>query len=674
MDLVIVESPAKSKTIEKYLGSNYKVKASMGHIRNLANKGKYGLGIDIENDFKPTYEVLKDKNKVIKELKKDVKESSYVYLATDPDREGEAISWHLKETLGLKNNYSRIEFNEITKNVVLDALKNPRDIDFNLVKSQETRMMLDKIIGFRLSRLMQSKTEGKSAGRVQSVALKLIVDRDREIKAFKKEEYWTVEASFNDFTSELSKYCGNKITIQSKEMVDKIIGELNKKYQVVDIIKKEVENLSKPVFKTSTLQQVASNKINFSAKKTMSVAQKLYEGINIGSETTGLITYMRTDSERMSPSFVNDTFKYIEKTYGKEYVGIMRNVKKNDNVQDAHEGIRPTDINRSPEKIKEYLTQDEYKLYSLIYKRALASLMRASKSLATTIVLNNNNYEFRASGSIITFDGYLKVYDLEEKDDKMLPNVSLNEELTVDKVVGKQHFTEPPSSYSEASLIKEMESLGIGRPSTYATIVSTIKERGYVTLDKKKFVPTDLGIDINDKLQEYFANIINVKYTANMENDLDLIASGKEDNVKTLKNFYQEFEPLVNNAFSSMEKTQAKETGEMCPKCGSPMVIRKGRYGEFAACSNYPECKYIAKEEKEELVALMPCPKCDGHIVEKKTRRGKIFYGCDRFPKCKVALWDKPTGEKCPKCGELMVFHDNFIKCSACDYVKESLS
>ena len=664
--LVIVESPAKSKTIEGYLGNDYKVVASMGHIRNLSNTGKFGLGIDVENNFKPTYSTIKEKSKVIKQLKKDIQDVEYVYLATDPDREGEAISWHLKETLNLKK-YSRIEFNEITKNVILNALNNTRDIDYDLVKCQETRMMLDKIIGFRLSKLLQFKTSGKSAGRVQSVAVKLIVDRELEIKNFIKEEYWTIKSIFDDFELELEKYNNEKIEIKNEQQANDIINNLTNKYTVKDVQTKEVKTLSKPVFKTSTLQQIAGTKLNFAAKKTMSLAQKLYEGINIGNETTGLITYMRTDSERLSPIFINETFNYIEETYGKDYVGIVRKQKKNENMQDAHEGIRPTKIERTPESIKKYLTNDEYKLYNLIYKRALASLMSESKSLSTKVTLLNNNYEFKATGSVIKFDGYLKIYDLEEQTDKQLPVININDIFITNKVEKKQHFTEPKPRYTEAKLIKEMEELGIGRPSTYATIVTTIKDRGYVNLEDKKFVPTDLGFETNEKLQNYFKDIINVKYTASMEDDLDKIAEGKLDNIKILSNFYNEFEPLVENAFKTMEKTQPKETGELCPNCNNPLVIRKGRFGEFTACSNYPECKYIKKEDK----TICKCPKCDGNIIEKRSKRGKIFYGCSNYPNCKEAYWDMPTGELCKECNSMLTIKGKKTKCSSCNYEKD---
>ena len=670
-NLVIVESPAKSKTIEKYLGTDYKVVASMGHIRNLSNTGKFGLGIDVDNDFKPTYEAISGKGKVISNLKKDVKEADFVYLATDPDREGEAISWHLKEALNLKK-YARVEFNEITKPVVINALKNPRDIDYNLVKSQETRMMLDKIIGFRLSKLMQYKTSGKSAGRVQSVAVKLIVDREREIEAFKKEEYWTITTFFKDFNSKLEKYKNDKIKISTEEEADQIIANLSDIYKVIDVKEKEVKNLSKPVFKTSTLQQVAGNKINFPAKKTMSVAQKLYEGINIGTETTGFITYMRTDSERMSPMFVDECFKYIEEVYGKEYVGFIKKQKKNENMQDAHEGIRPTNIRRTPESIKKYLSADEYKLYDLIYKRALASLMAPSINLSTTVLLDNNDYTFKSTGSVNKFDGYLKIYDLDDEEVEKLPLINVGDTFTKESIEKKQHFTEPPARFTEASLIKEMESLGIGRPSTYATIVTTIKDRDYVVLDKKKFVPTPLGFETNDKLQEYFNGIINVKYTATMEEDLDRIADGKEDNIKTLRTFYDEFEPILDKAFQGMEKKEAEKTGETCPNCGSPLVIRNGKFGSFTACSNYPSCKYIKKEEKA-VKEIIDCPICKkGKIVEKTTKKGKIFYGCNNYPSCKVATWDIPNGEICPDCKNLLVVKNNKISCSNkdCSYEK----
>ena len=668
-NLVIVESPSKSKTIEKYLGGDFKVVSSKGHIRDLATSGKFGLGIDLDNDFKPNYIAIKGKSKTIAELKKLAKESDMVYLASDPDREGEAISWHLLDVLKLKDNYSRVVFNEITKPAVEEAFKHPRLIDDNLVKSQETRRMLDRMIGFRLSKLMQSKTSGKSAGRVQSVALKLIVDREREIEAFIPEEYWTITAKFDEFDSTLFKYKDDELKINTEAEANEILSKLSDKFKVESIEEKEKKRTSRPVFITSTLQQAAVNKLNYSASKTMRIAQKLYEGVDLGSETVGLITYMRTDSTRLSPLFIDETFKYIEKNYGKEYVGYVKKSKKNENVQDAHEGIRPTSINRTPESVKQYLTNEEYKVYKLIYDRALSSLMADSKYLQTTIILDNNDYKFKSSGSVVIFDGFLKTYQDNEEDDNKLPNLKGVDEITSNEILSDQHFTKAPARYSESSLIKELESLGIGRPSTYATIIDTLKNRDYVVLEDKKFVPTAIGFETTDKLQEFFSNIINVEYTANMEKDLDDIAENKKDNIKVLRDFWNIFEDEVEDAFSNMEKKKAEETGEVCPECGSPLVKRNGRYGEFVACSNYPSCKYIKKEEKE-VKEICDCPKCGGKIIEKTTRKGKVFFGCSNYPKCKVATWDLPNGEVCPECGELLVVKKEGIKCSSCDYEK----
>lgn len=670
-NLVIVESPSKSKTIEKYLGKDFHVVSSKGHIRDLATTGKYGLGVDVDNDFKPTYVPIEGKQKMISALKKDVKEASRVYLATDPDREGEAISWHLKDALGIKDSdYDRVLFHEITKDKVIEAFKEPRKIDYNLVKSQETRRILDRIIGFRLSKLMQSKTGGKSAGRVQSVALKLIVDREREINAFKKEEYWTIDAIFKDFEASLFAYKNKDIKVKNEEEADKILSSLTDKFTVSSITKKEKAKKAKPPYITSTLQQEASTKLNFPAKKTMSIAQKLYEGIDIGTETTGLITYMRTDSIRLSDTYIKDAYKYINDNFGKEYIGYVKKIKKTENVQDAHEAIRPTSVFRTPNDMKQYLTNDEFKLYELIYYRTLASLMADAKVNSTVMILDNNNYNFKATGQTLIYDGYLKVYKkFEKSEDKILPVLNENDTVTTDKIEKEQHFTEPPARYTEAKLIKEMEELGIGRPSTYATVIDTIKTRGYVTLDDKKFVPTEIGIETTDKLQEFFSDIINVDYTANMETDLDKIADAKEDNIKVLHAFYDSFEPLVKKAFGEMEKKSPEATGESCPLCGSPLVLRKGKYGTFTACSNYPECKYIKKEQKE-VKEIVKCPKCGGMIVERKSKKGKVFYGCNNFPKCKTATWDIPTGELCPNCGDLLVEKEGHIKCNSCEYIK----
>jgi len=672
--LVIVESPSKIKTISKYLGGGYKITSSRGHIRDLSTTGKYGLGVDIENDFEPNYVAIKGKKKVITDLKKEAKACDMVLLATDPDREGEAISWHLFDAMNLKEaDYERVVFNEITKDVILEAFRHPRKIDMNLVKSQETRRILDRIIGFRLSKLMQSKTSGKSAGRVQSVALKLVVDREREIEAFKEEEYWLIEADFKDFKALLEKYRGKEIEIKGEKEADDILSQLSKSFIIESTTKKEKKKAAPLPFKTSTLQQVASNKLGFNSGKTMKVAQKLYEGADLGSESVGLITYMRTDSTRMSSSFINDTFGYIKKKFGSEYIGYVKKGKKDENIQDAHEGIRITDITRDPESIKKYLSNDEYKLYKLIYSRSLASLMADAKMDATTIILDNNGYTFKATGSVLTFDGYLKAYrDYEQNEDVILPDFSgYKTNVIISESIDKsQHFTKPLPRYTEATLIKEMEKLGIGRPSTYAKTMEILRERDYVSILEKKFYPTQIGIEITDKLQEFFSNIINVKYTAKMETELDEVAEAKFDSKVILKEFYEAFEPLVQKAFSNMEKKEPDKTGEVCPECGSDMVKRKGKYGEFEACSNYPKCKYIKKEERK-VIEVMPCPKCEGMVVEKKTRKGKIFYGCSNYPKCDFASWDKPVEGKCPECNSYLVEKNNKIKCSNCSYEKQ---
>lgn len=670
-NLVIVESPSKSKTIEKYLGKDYKVVSSKGHIRDLATSGKLGLGVDIENGFKPNYIPLKGKSKLITELKKDVKNSDHVILATDPDREGEAISWHLKEALNIKDDdYSRVLFHEITKDSVLEAIKHEGKIDQNLVKSQETRRILDRIIGFRLSKLLQSKIKAKSAGRVQSVALKLIVDREREIEAFKQEEYYTITAYFDFVAANLFEYKDKEIKLSSKEEADQVLAALTDDYKVYYVEEKLKNKKSKAPFTTSTLQQEAANKLGFPTKKTMMIAQKLYEGIDLGSETTGLITYMRTDSIRLSDEFIHNTFNFIEKNYGKEYVGYAKQAKKKENVQDAHEGIRPTSILRRPEDVKSHLSSDEFKLYRLIYYRALASLMADAKVNQTTVLFDNNDYHFKATGSVIIFKGYLEAYATYEANEENYLSAFVKDEVRqATDLVSEQHFTKPPARYTEASLVKKMEELGIGRPSTYAQTIDTLKQRAYVTLEEKKFHPTEVGVETTDKLQEFFKDLINVEYTREMEEDLDKIASGELVWNEVLKEFYDEFEPRVEKAFDEMEKIPDQETGELCPECSHPLVIRKGRYGEFTACSNYPECKYVKKEEKQ-VIEVAHCPNCDGMILERKTRRGKTFYGCSNYPKCKTAFWDKPLEEKCPNCGSLLVEHNNEVKCSSCDYTK----
>ncbi len=664
--LVIVESPSKSKTIENYLGKEYHVTSSKGHIRDLATSGKDGLGIDQENGYKPKYVISKDKKTVVKELKEAVKEAKTVYLATDPDREGEAISWHLAEVLGLdEDDTNRIVFNEVTKNAVIDALNHPRKIDKNLVKSQETRRVLDRIIGFKLSKLLQKKIKSKSAGRVQSVALRLIVEREREIDAFIPKEYWKIKAHFLkddiDFSAELSKKGNSKIEINNETQATEIFESLEKHFTVQSVKKTKKKKESKPPFITSTLQQEASSKLGFKAKRTMMIAQKLYEGIALEDETVGLITYMRTDSTRLSDTFVTSATEYIRDKYGKNYIGHVKINKKKENVQDAHEGIRPTSALRTPESVKPYLSQDEYKLYALIYARALASLMAPSQFDATSIVLNNNDYLFNASGSILQFDGYLRVYGQYEKQtNEILPVLSENEMIESYQIEKTQHFTKPPARYSEAKLIKEMEELGIGRPSTYAMIIDTIQTRGYVELIDKAFKPTESGILTCDKLTQFFNDIINVEYTAEMEKELDNIAEGEDDYFDAIDGFIKKFQPLLDEANEKMEVIAPKKTGEKCPECGHDLVERKGRYGMFVACENYPECKYIKKEKIEPEFTGETCPNCGSPMVYKTGRYGK-FEACSNYPKCKYIKNGKKkqepimTDEVCPNCGSPVV-------------------
>lgn len=663
--IVIVESPSKSKTIEKYLGSDYIVTSSKGHVRDLATSGKEGLGVDVENQFLPKYVINKDKKDVVKELKELVKESDEVYLATDPDREGEAISWHLAQVLNVDmDKENRVVFNEVTKDAVVNALQHPRKIDQNLVKSQETRRVLDRIIGFKLSKLLQKKIKSKSAGRVQSVALRLIVEKEREIEAFVPQEYWKIKAEFEkdeiEFTGELAKYNNAKLEIKNGEEANQIYESLNKEFEVNSVKKTTKKRESKLPFITSTLQQEASSKLGYKAKKTMSIAQKLYEGIALEDETVGLITYMRTDSTRLSEVFVKSAHEYIEKKYGKDYVGKVKVSKKTENVQDAHEGIRPTSALRTPESVKEFLKPDEYKLYSLIYARAMASLMAPAKFDATSVTLMNNGYEFKVTGSVMKFDGYLRVYGKYEKqNNELLPELKEKEMLESKKVEKTQHFTKPPARYSEAKLIKEMEELGIGRPSTYAMIIDTIQTRGYVELVDKAFKPTETGILTSDRLTQYFNDIINVEYTAKMEHELDEIAEGEDDYVSALQSFMDVFQPLLDDAYDKMEVVAPKKTGEKCPECGHDLVERRGRYGLFVACENYPECKYIKKDPVEVEYTGEECPKCGGKMVYKNGRFGR-FEACSNYPECKYIKNSKKkepvmTDEVCPNCGSPVV-------------------
>ena len=696
-NLVIVESPSQSKTIEKYLGGDYHVVSSKGHIRDLATSGKGGLGIDVENDFEPTYKVSSDKRAVVKELKDLAKKSDHVYLASDPDREGEAIAWHLANVLDLNmEEENRIIFNEITKHAVVEAFEHPRTIDQDLVKSQEARRMLDRIIGFKLSKLLQSKIKSKSAGRVQSVALRLIVERENEIRAFKSEEYWTLAANIEKdgkmFSASLNKIDGKKADLKTQEEVNAVIERCCHDFIVSSIEKKVRKKEARMPFITSTLQQEASTKLGFGAKKTMQIAQKLYEGLPLaGGVSEGLISYMRTDSTRLSDQFVKDAESYIEETYGKDYKGRARQ-KNSENAQDAHEAIRPTSILNTPARVKEYLTNDQYKLYKLIYARTLASLMAPSKSNVVNVQIVSDGCEFSANGSILTFDGYLKIYsDYETVKDEMLPIMEEQETLKDVELEGKQHFTEPPLRYSEARLIKDLEEKGIGRPSTYAIIIDTLQARGYVSLERpsegsktKVFIPSEQGELTDTKLQEFFSGIINVSYTANMEHHLDEIAAGERNNIEEVRTFYNEFEPLLQNAYENMEKKELERTGEKCPDCGNDLVYRIGRFGKFISCINFPECRYTKGEDEDENAVEEVCPKCGSKMVTKKGRYGS-FLACSNYPECKYIKSNKtkeepePTGEMCPDCGHELVrrksrFGTTFIGCSnypKCRYIKK---
>lgn len=654
--LVIVESPAKSKTIEKYLGKDYTVTSSKGHIRDLTTRGYGGFGVDIEDNFKPMYKILKDKSTIVKALKKDIKKYDKVYLATDPDREGEAISWHLYDVLGLnEENSERIVFHEITKNAVLKALDHGREIDIDLVHSQESRRIVDRIIGFSLSKLLQRKIGSKSAGRVQSVVLKLVVEKEEEINQFIPEEYWDMFIEFIKEKQKIkAKFIGDKdskIKLNHKEDVDKVLEKLTDQYVVSEITKKNREKKAKEPFITSTLQQEASSKLNFNAKKTMMIAQGLYEGIELENERVGLITYMRTDSVRLSDEFIAEGKDYITKLYGdKYYQGYQRMASKGKNVQDAHEAIRPTELIHTPESVKKYLSADEFKLYNLIYYRALASQMSSAIVEDEKVKISNNGYLFEASGERVVFDGYLKVYQGEDvENEKALPVFLKGEQIIDANIITEQKFTTPPLRYTEGRLIKKMEELGIGRPSTYAAMVDTLKQRNYVKVEKKFLYPTKQGILTSKKLEEYFSKVINIKYTADMEQNLDYISEGKKIWTEELTHFYHDYMPLVEVADQKMEKIYPVFLEETCPQCGSPLVIRNGKFGEFSACSAFPKCRYIKKAESEESISTgIKCPNCDeGELVERISKKGRSkgakFYACNRYPKCKTTFSELPV-------------------------------
>lgn len=648
--LVIVESPAKSKTIEKYLGDEYTVTSSKGHIRDLTTRGYGGFGVDIDNGFEPMYKIMKDKKETVKELKALVKKADKVYLATDPDREGEAISWHLYETLNLvKKDYERIVFHEITKNAVLNAIDNGRSIDMDLVHSQEARRIIDRIIGFSLSKLLQKKIGSKSAGRVQSVALKLIVDREKEIDAFNSKEYWEMYLNFVKKNKKLKaillKENEENVKLESKADCERIEKQLNGDYVIKSVEFKNKNKQAKAPFITSTLQQEASNKLNFQARKTMQIAQTLYEGIDIENERVGLITYMRTDSIRLSDEFIKAAKDYIVKNYGSKYYKGYQKFKTNTkNVQDAHEAIRPSNLANTPESLKSYLSADEFKLYEMIYDRAVASLMSDAIVEAEEVVIENNGFKFGLAGEKTIFDGYLKqVSKYEDDDTKALPELTEGDIIKNAKVESIQKFTNPPLRYSEARLIKRMEELGIGRPSTYAVTIDTLKTRGYAKLEKKTFVPTNQGKLTMAKLEEYFSSVINVKYTAEMEHALDEISEGSINWADEVEKFYKDYKPVFDKAEASMERMYPIETDELCPECGSKLLIRNGRFGEFLACSGFPKCHYTAKKEAPEPVIStgIKCPNCKtGYIVERISKRGRSkgqkFYACGNYPACKT--------------------------------------
>lgn len=676
MKLVIVESPTKCKTIGKYLGKDYKIMASIGHIRDLGTSGPGGLGVDITNDFKPTYVISKDKGPVIKELKSACKKADEVLLATDPDREGEAIAWHLAQVLSLDiETTKRLEFHEITKPALSRALENPRTIDMNLVASQETRRIMDRIIGFKLSYLLQKKIKSRSAGRVQSVTLKFVVDRENEIKAFVPEEYWIISGKFGEeeIIAELDSCRGKSIKVTSSEQAQEIVDNLPEKFEVASMNTESKYHEPKPSFTTSTLQQEAFNQFKYSTKKTSLLAQRLYEGVEIDGSPVGLITYMRTDSTRLSPEFINSARDFITEKYGQEYNGKVHTGKTTKNMQDAHEAIRPTDLNLSPEYVKQFLARDEYNLYALIYSRALASLMSARVEEVTTLKLDGNGYGFKADASKQKFDGYSIIYGKYESTAKSgkLPYYTKGDLIVKKSIEKEQHFTKAPSRYSEAKIVKLMEEKGIGRPSTYSSTITTLSARKYVTIEKGILSPTDQGALTVDELVKFFPTFMDPSYTAQMETSLDAIVAGDSSRIDLLADFYQNFISLLDNAEQKMEKIADKETGEKCPLCGSPLVERHGKFGVFVACSAYPNCRYIKKDNPTEIKYAegKSCPKCGKPLVFRKGKDGKEFLGCSGFPNCRYveSLEPAPTinldeAPLCPKCheGHLVVKKSRF--------------
>ncbi len=729
--LIIVESPAKTKTLKGFLGSDYQVEASMGHVRDLPEKK---LSIDIENDFAPTYVIIPERKDVVAKLMTAAKNASEVFLASDPDREGEAISWHLQEALGLKN-ARRIQFNEITKPAVQAALLNSREIDMDRVNAQQARRELDRIVGYKISPILAKKVRPRlSAGRVQSVAVRLIADREREILAFKPVEYWSITANLTPDTARhkfdaalLLGLDGKKLTIPNQDSADGILKDLDgAEYKVRTVKRSEKRRNAAPPFITSTLQQEASRKLGYNAKKTMQVAQKLYEGVDVpGEGHVGLITYMRTDSTRIADEAQAAARQLIVETYGPKYApGTAKQFKKAGAAQDAHEAIRPTDVRRLPERVLELLSSEQARLYKLIWQRFVASQMSPAVFDVVTVDIGAAGYTFRATGSTVKFDGFLRVYSegkddakVEDEEKQPLPPLTDGQLLKLLALTPKQHFTEPPPRFTEATLVKALEEKGIGRPSTYASIIATIQDRQYVELAEKKFKPTELGLTVNDLLVKHFPGILDVTFTAGMEAQLDAVAEGKEDWVQMMRRWYDPFAIDVKKAGTDMEtvKKPPREAGIECPTCGKPMVVRESRYGEFVSCSDYPKCKTIVRPEPTEsqgdcpkcgkpmleragrfgkFIACtdypeckttkqpaaqrvdVPCPKCGGEIVQKRSKKGAVFFGCNNYPKCDFVAWGKPVGRNCPKCESVLVENTfrggrvSGIKChnSECDY------
>nr|WP_315022838.1 type I DNA topoisomerase [uncultured Aminipila sp.] len=669
-NLVIVESPSKAKTIGKFLGSKYKVVASVGHVRDLP---KSKLGIDLENNFEPQYIAIRGKGDVIKAMRQEAKNADKVYLATDPDREGEAISWHIAHLLGIDPTKAcRIVFNEITKNAIQTAVKNPRTIDTKLVDAQQARRVLDRLVGYQISPLLWRKIRrGLSAGRVQSAALKLICDRENIIKDFKPVEYWNIAAILSDmneqkgkssekkkFTAKLIEYMGKKITVENKEMADTVVDALNKHdYIVKNVEKKERNKRPYAPFTTSSLQQDAANKLGFYTKKTMMIAQQLYEGIEVkGHGTVGLVTYIRTDSVRISEEAKAAAKVFIEEKYGDKYYAINSFSNKKKDVQDAHEAIRPSYIDLVPDEIKESLTKDQYNLYKLIWSRFMASQMAAAVYDSMAVEIENGEYTLKANGSKLKFDGYLRVYQDsgEENHEKMLPELQVGNKLNLQDLQCDQNFTQPPSRYTEASLVKDLEEKNIGRPSTYAPIIATLMDRKYVSREKKSLFPTDLGFIVTELMEKYFKEIVDVGFTAELEDRLDDIEIENLDWKNIVSDFYKILKDELEIADKEIEKVKLEDelTGEMCELCGKPMAKKSGRFGDFIACTGYPECKntkpIITKVDAT-------CPKCGSDIVARKGKNGRMFYGCSGYPECNQVFWSKPTNKKCPECGAILI-------------------